>query len=57
VILPEIITLPDLAANTAVAPPAAIEAENAVSKPKKEPLVAVPCQIAVSVASATLPPT
>jgi hypothetical protein len=34
VTLPEMITLPDFAANTAVAPPAAIDAENADWKPR-----------------------
>ena len=47
-----------LAGNTAVAPPAAIDADNAFWNPPNSPLVAaVPCQIDCSVASATLPPT
>ena len=47
-----------LAGNTAVAPPAATDAENATSKPPNCPLVEVtPCQIDSSVACATTPPT
>jgi len=58
VTLPEITIEPLLAANTAVAPPAAIEEENAVWKPPNCPLVALtPFQIDSSVASATFPPT
>ena len=42
-----------LAGNTAVAPPAATEAESKDWKPGKEPLVAVPAQMFCSVACAT----
>ena len=46
-----------LAGNTAVAPPAATDAENKVWKPVKEPFELVPAQMFSSVACATTPPT
>ena len=47
-----------LAGNTSVPPPAATEAENAVSNPPNSPFVVdTPLQMSCSVFSATFPPT